>query len=74
MTFEEALSSCKRGSQISRRAWIRKRWISLQNYYGDNTKWLCYRKDRLSRTHVWVPQQTDILADDWEAKAGILST
>lgn len=34
MTFEEALASCKRGSQIS---WIRKRWITLADCYGDRS-------------------------------------
>lgn len=70
MTFEEALSSCKQGSHITRSSWVRKRWIFLYDLYNDGDKWLCYRRDRLSQAHIWIPQQTDILAEDWEAKAG----
>lgn len=72
MSFEDALTACKQGSQISRSSWIRKRWITLADCYGDGTKWLCYRKDGLSGTRIWVPQQTDILANDWQTKAGIV--
>jgi hypothetical protein len=69
MSFEDALAACKRGAHISRAAWVRKKWISIEMDEVSG-RWLAYRKDGLISLHPWAPLQVDLLAGDWEIRKG----
>jgi hypothetical protein len=68
-SFEDALSSLKKGYRVSRKGWNGKgMWINLQTPDTNSKMSLpyIYMKTVDNQQVPWLASQTDLLANDWQ--------
>ena len=66
MSFSEALKALKMGNKVARLSWDGfKAWIKLETQ--NDTLTLPYVVMKTARGHFvpWLPNQCDLLAEDW---------